>query len=90
MYAGGGHAYFILPNTLETKENLNKIEAAFNAFFLDRFSTKLFVAYRGPPEFAANEVMQGNTLATYRAIFRRVSKEISEKKVQRYTPDVSK
>ena len=87
MYAGGGHAYFILPNTLETKENLNKIEAAFNAFFLDRFSTKLFVAF-GATDFAANEVMQGNTLATYRAIFRRVSKEISEKKVQRYTPDV--
>ena len=87
MYAGGGHAYFILPNTPEVRDKLNRTEEAFNAFFLEQFSTKLFVAF-GATEFAATEVMQGNTLATYRAIFQKVSQQISEKKVQRYTPDV--
>lgn len=85
MYSGGGHAYLILPNTAAAKENIVKAEQLFNDFFLSHFSTSLYVAFGCTP-FSAKEIMQGNTPQIYRSIFQRVSQEISNKKINRYTP----
>lgn len=66
----GGTLTLFLPNTPEVKDKLNRTEEAFNAFFLEQFSTKLFVAF-GATEFAATEVMQGNTLLLIGLFFKR-------------------
>jgi len=87
MYSGGGHAYLILPNTVNAKITIDTIENRFNAFFVSNFSTKLYVAF-GATAFSAKEVMKGNTPEMYRNIFQRVSKHIGEKKIARYSPDV--
>ncbi|UUX33726.1 type III-A CRISPR-associated protein Cas10/Csm1 [Fundicoccus culcitae] len=95
LYTGGGHAYLILPNTENARNQLNEIEQSFNQFFLTNFGTKLFVAIGNTP-FAAKEVMQNSKIkeeqvtaaAEYRAIFQSVGQEISQKKLQRYTPEV--
>lgn len=87
MYSGGGHAYLILPNTVNAKKAIDTIEERFNSFFLSNYSTKLYVALGATP-FSAKEVMKGNTPETYRSIFQRVSKSIGEKKVTRYSPGI--
>lgn len=87
MYVGGGHAYLLLPNTDFVKQQLTDTEQAFNDFFLRHFATKLYVAFGHHP-FSAKEVMSGNTPEEYRAIFQNVSREISDKKITRYSPDI--
>lgn len=86
LYTGGGHAYLILANTEETKNVLSEVEDSFNRFFIEKFGTKLYVAI-GSTEFAAKEVMKGNTPEEYQSIFRQVSKEISNKKISRYSAE---
>ncbi len=84
MYSGGGHAYFILPNTAAIKENINQVQTSFDRFFLAKFQTKLYIAF-GSAEFAASQVMQGNDLQQYQAIYRHVSQQISQQKLSRYS-----
>jgi CRISPR-associated protein Csm1 len=84
MYSGGGHAYFILPNTPAIKEKIAQVQASFDRFFLARFQTKLYVAF-GSAEFAANQVMQGNDSQQYQEIFRHISQQISRQKLSRYS-----
>ncbi len=86
MYGGGGHAYLILPNTAAAQKEITHMERIFNEFFLEYFGTKLFVAF-GTTAFAAKDVMQGNTPSLYRSIFQRVSQEISQKKLHRYSAE---
>lgn len=86
LYSGGGHAYLFFPNTESTKGKINQIEKEFNDFFLEQFDTRLYVAF-GYTEFAAKEVMEGNTPQEYRQIFQRVSQKISQKKIRRYSVD---
>lgn len=86
MYAGGGHAYLILPNTDAMCEILDETEHSFNSFFIKEYATKLYVAF-GSTSFSAAEVMAGNTPEIYRDIFRRVSQQISGKKLNRYAPE---
>lgn len=85
-YAGGGHAYFVLPNTKEIRLAVKDIEGTINKFFLRNFGNELFVAF-GNQEFSASEVMEGNNPKDYQQIYRKVSKEISKKKLNRYTAE---
>ena len=86
IYSGGGHAYFILPNTTEAKAKIESVEASFNAFFLENYSTALYVSF-GYTSFHASQVMKGNTNEVYRKIFKEVSEEVSSKKVSRYSAE---
>lgn len=81
LYVGGGHAYFILPNTEKTRESLANFEAEFNQFLVKHFQTGLFVAFGWSP-FSANDMT--TTLADYRKVYQTTSRMISQKKISRY------
>ena len=81
LYVGGGHAYFILPNTEKTRETLAIFEAEFNQFLVKHFQTGLYVAFGWSP-FSANDMT--TTLADYRKVYQTTSRMISQKKISRY------
>lgn len=81
LYVGGGHAYFILPNTEKTRESLASFEAEFNHFLVKHFQTGLYVAFGWSP-FSANDMT--TTLADYRKVYQTTSRMISQKKISRY------
>ena len=81
LYIGGGHAYFILPNTEKTRETLANFEAEFNQFLVKHFQTGLYVAFGWSP-FSANDMT--TTLADYRKVYQTTSRMISQKKISRY------
>ena len=81
LYVGGGHAYFILPNTEKTRETLANFEAEFNQFLVKHFQTGLYVAFGWSP-FSANDMT--TTLADYRKVYQTTSRMISQKKISRY------
>ena len=81
LYVGGGHAYFILPNTEKTRESLASFEAEFNQFLVKYFQTGLYVAFGWSP-FSANDMT--TTLADYRKVYQTTSRMISQKKISRY------
>ena len=81
LYVGGGHAYFILPNTEKTRETLASFEAEFNQFLVKHFQTGLYVAF-GWSSFSANDIT--TTLADYRKVYQTTSRMISQKKISRY------
>lgn len=81
LYVGGGHAYFILPNTEKTIEILASFEAEFNQFLVQHFHTGLYVAFGWSP-FSANDMT--TTLANYRKVYQTTSRMISQKKISRY------
>ena len=84
LYSGGGHAYLLLANTPQTVAKIKEVEKNFNQFFLDKFSTKLYVAF-GYAEFSAKQVMAENDPNDYRKIFQKVGQKISAKKLSRYS-----
>lgn len=86
VYSGGGHAYIIFPNVAESVATIKKIEKSFNDFFLENFQTKLFVAF-GWSDFSAAQVMQNNDISEYLDIYRKISRQISRKKLERYSFD---
>ncbi|GFH41498.1 type III-A CRISPR-associated protein Cas10/Csm1 [Lactococcus hodotermopsidis] len=82
IYSGGGHAYLLLSNTEATKKILSDFEQELKAWFLDKFKIDLFLAM-AYTEVSGNDLMNKN--GHYRDIYRRLSKEISAKKANRYT-----
>lgn len=84
MYIGGGHAYFLLPNTHRVKSELEAFEKRFNQFLLEHFQTKLYVAF-GWSEFSGSDIISElSSPEGYRAIYQRASRQISDKKLSRY------
>lgn len=84
IYLGGGHAYFILANTEKTKKIVAEFEKKFNQFLLEKFQTRLYVAF-GWSEFAAKDVVSNtSSLESYRQIYQQTSHQISRKKISRY------
>lgn len=84
LYVGGGHAYFVLANTEKTVETLIQFEKDFNQFLLANFQTRLYVAF-GWGSFAAKDIMSElNSPESYRQVYQKASRMISEKKISRY------
>lgn len=84
LYVGGGHAYFVLANTEKTVETLVQFEKDFNQFLLANFQTRLYVAF-GWGSFAAKAIMSElNSPESYRQVYQKSSRMISEKKISRY------
>lgn len=84
LYVGGGHAYFVLANTEKTVETLVQFEKDFNQFLLANFQTRLYVAF-GWGSFAAKDIMSElNSPESYRQVYQKAGRMISEKKISRY------
>ncbi len=85
IYTGGGHAYILLPNTVEARERAAAVIRNLNKNLLKLYGTRLFVAY-GMQECSANELMsKTGDPEDYLNIFRSVSSQISAGKLRRYT-----
>ncbi|NMD38771.1 MAG: type III-A CRISPR-associated protein Cas10/Csm1, partial [Christensenellaceae bacterium] len=81
IYAGGGHAYILLPNTKATIDSLIEFEQELKSWFLSEFGVALYVA-------CAYVDCTGNELAQdIGSVYERVGRELSIKKSQRYTYD---
>ncbi len=87
LYAGGGHAYILLPNTEKILSNVEQAMKTINRRLMKRFGTRLFIAY-GLQSCSANEFMTRTCDSeSYFSIFRSVSAQISEMKLRRYSAD---
>lgn len=83
IYAGGGHAYILLPNTASIKEIINKFTDELRAWLMDTFRASLFIA-DGSCECSADS-LSNIPEGSYRNIFRTISEKISKKKMHRYS-----
>ena len=84
IYSGGGHCYLLLPNTKTAREGAQAVNNRMNEWLIDQFGVRLFMA-QGMTACSANELT--NTPADeapYKAIFGRLSSEVSRSKMQRY------
>ena len=78
LYSGGGHSYLLLPNTKSTTQVLEQISKCVNDWFIEKFSTELYLAY-------ADVECSSNDLKDSRPKFKELSKKLSKSKLQRYT-----
>lgn len=87
LYTGGGHCYLLLPNTKECRERLTEFEKAVNKWLTEQFGTSLYLGCAWTPVCA--NALQNKPLgeSRYPAIYKRLSREISARKLRRYTPD---
>lgn len=85
LYSGGGHCYLLLPNTENCIKQIKAVNVMMNRWICRQFGIRLYLADGFTP-CSADELT--NTPAEkfpYRQIFRRVSYEISQKKMRRYS-----
>ena len=83
LYSGGGHCYLLLPNTREAKEQCAVFEQEINQWFLETFQTNLFAGC-GFAECSASD-LKNQPDGSYQEIFRTITRQISERKMNRYT-----
>lgn len=85
LYTGGGHFYMLLPNTEATLELLRYGEERINSWFLQKYGIRLYLAFGWTPcsayEFSARSEHGSG------AVYRRVSRSLSEKKLRRYNSE---
>lgn len=84
IYSGGGHAYILLPNTEKVRKIVGDFEQEVNEWFLEMFETQLYIA--GGGEVCSASDFWNEPEGSYREIFQNISKEISFKKLHRYSP----
>lgn len=82
IYCGGGHAYLLLANTEEVKQEIDRFENQANQWFLEVFGTALYVA-GGYAPCSANDI-KNEPSGTYKQIFQQISSSISTRKLSRY------
>lgn len=82
LYAGGGHAYFILSNTERTKTLLADFDADIKAWMQDTFGIDLYIG-SGYSECSCND-LQNKPDGAYSNCFREVSGAVSQNKLRRY------
>ncbi len=87
LYSGGGHCYLLLPNTTDVEEKIKEWTNKFNAWLQEKYDISLYLAY-GYVQASPNELLnlpEGEM--SYRNLFKRLSSEISKKKLQRYSAE---
>lgn len=83
LYTGGGHTYFIFPNTRNTKDIVSDTISQLNQWFVQTFDNSLYGA-AGFSECSVND-LKNNPCGSYKEIFSNISKMISKKKSNRYS-----
>lgn len=89
IYSGGGHCYILLPNTEKAKDILERATQAINSWLLKKFKNKLYFA-SAFTECSCNELRNetpDNTKSIYSDIYKRLSTELKNKKLCRYSAD---
>ena len=83
IYSGGGHCYLLLPNTEETKTLLNEYNYSVNDWLLNTFDIALYVGHGYAS--CSGEMLRNIPNGSYVEVFRTVSRNISERKSNRYS-----
>lgn len=87
IYSGGGHCYILLPNTDAAKRAAENCGGCMKRWLIDSFGVSLYLA-SAAVECSANDLVNlPAEEAPYSAVFRKLSREISAKKMRRYTAD---
>ena len=81
LYTGGGHFYLLLPNTEAVQGVLTRFVEEANGWFLRHFGNRLYVAMAWEP--GTKTELRGGIGELYR----RVSRQLSQKKFRRYNAD---
>ena len=83
LYAGGGHAYFILANTEKTKTLIKDFDADVKNWMQDTFGIDLYVG-TGYAQCSCND-LENQPEGAYINCFREASAAVSENKLRRYS-----
>lgn len=83
LYAGGGHAYFILANTEKTKTLIKDFDADVKNWMQDTFGIDLYVG-TGYAQCSCND-LENQPEGAYSNCFREASAAVSENKLRRYS-----
>lgn len=83
MYTGGGHAYIIVPATKKAENIIYEFEKELNEWLAEKFDIGLYAA-GGYSDCSAND-LKNDPDGSYKAIFSEISKNISYKKLHRYS-----
>ena len=86
IYSGGGHCYILIPNTDKAIAAADKYNEEINAWLLSMFTTALYVS-DGSCE-CSSDTLKNVPAGSYSEIFRTISNSISQKKNNRYTPEI--
>lgn len=84
LYTGGGHAYLLLPNTKEVESDLVRFGEELKAWFVSRYRNDLYVASSWVACCANDLANRGEDRRRYSALYRRLSRGLSECKAHRY------
>lgn len=87
LYTGGGHAYFLLPNTAAARRTLGSFHEQIKEWFLSHYGTDLFLAsawVECSPEDLKNK---GNNKQRFPQLFRDLSSKMSAAKALRYSAE---
>ena len=85
IYAGGGRAQLLLPNDEACASKVRETVEQVNAFLLDRFDAALYLAWGCAEASAAALSSSGADGKAFSDIFREASRQISERKLRRYS-----
>lgn len=83
IYSGGGHAYLLLPNTVQSREAAESFSQSANAWLQETFGIDLFLGTGGTP-CSARE-LENIPEGSYGQLFRTVSQKVSRSKSRRYS-----
>lgn len=83
LYSGGGHAYFLLPNTEHVGDSVDDYMLQLKSWFLEHYGTELYVAGGYAP--CSSNTLKNQPEGSYAELFRQVGMAISERKTRRYT-----
>lgn len=83
IYSGGGHAYFLLPNTKTAISKLEKIEEKLNKWLLEYFKIGLYMGFGYVP--CSADDLKNEPEGSYREIFSQITEKMADKKNHRYS-----
>lgn len=85
LYTGGGHTYIIMPATSKTEGIIESFERELNEWLTNTFDIGLYTA-GGYGDCSSND-LKNKPNGSYKSIFTSVSKNISKKKLHRYSSE---
>lgn len=85
MYTGGGHAYLLLPNTLNAKNVLMQFKNELKEWFVHEHGTNLFMAFASIECSADDLSNTGEDKQRFPNLFRKLSAKLSNAKAMRYS-----
>ena len=87
LYSGGGHAYFLLPNTPATKTQIQEFSDEIATWFIDNHTTDLYLANAWVECSPADLANDDEKKQRYPNLYRQLSEKLSAAKAHRYSAE---